>query len=181
MDDSAPSKNDAREQGLAALWESARIPVFAQLLAGIGSYHDAEDVLQEVAIAVSREFASYDPERSFVAWALGIARNKMLMHFRKKRRDRLVFDEDMLDLVASRIEAAASSAGDGRKEAIAKCVEKLDAKRREILRLRYGTQLTLEDIAERTGRSVAAMKGLLFRIRRTLAQCVQERLAVGDD
>jgi hypothetical protein len=38
---------------LAADWERARTAVFAQLLAGIGSFHDAEDVLQEVAVSVA--------------------------------------------------------------------------------------------------------------------------------
>ena len=81
---------------LTADWERARTAVFAQLLAGIGSFHDAEDVLQEVAVSVAKNYGSYDRARPFVAWALGIARNHMLMYFRRYHRNRLVFSDQLI-------------------------------------------------------------------------------------
>lgn len=180
MDQQEQLPGGAGEQGLAALWESARAPVFAQLLAGIGSFHDAEDVLQEVAISVARDFGKYDPARPFVAWALGIARNKMLMYFRKQSRDRLVFSDEMLALAGSRLQQQSLRSGDGRREAIAHCIETLDPKRREVLRLRYGGDLSLAEIADRTDRSVAAIKGMMFRVRLALSRCVEKRLSLTD-
>ncbi|MCA9235700.1 MAG: sigma-70 family RNA polymerase sigma factor [Planctomycetales bacterium] len=175
-----PPSADSDCRGLASQWEDARGPVFAQLLAGIGSFHDAEDVLQEVAISVARDFAKYDPQRPFVAWALGIARNKMLMYYRKQSRERLVFSEEMLALAGTRFEQASRRSTDGRREAISQCIESLDADRREILHLRYGADLSMAEIACRTHRSVEAIKALMFRVRQALTRCVQQRLASKD-
>ena len=65
-----PEWDDAAQERaqLAVDWERARTAVFAQLLAGIGSFHDAEDVLQEVAVSVAKNYSSYDSTRPFVAW-----------------------------------------------------------------------------------------------------------------
>ena len=35
---------------------------------------DARDILQETAVALWRQFDSYDPQRPFVNWAMGFAR-----------------------------------------------------------------------------------------------------------
>src|SRR6478752_6721672 len=106
---------------LATDWERARTAVFAQLLAGIGSFHDAEDVLQEVAISVAKNYGSYDPERPFIAWALGIARNHMLMYFRRYHRDRLVFNEQVMATIGQHLESITDDPTDNRREKLHEC------------------------------------------------------------
>jgi len=50
------------------------------------SSSDADDVLQETFLAVSRKAASFEPGSNFVAWACGIARLKVLENFRQLKR-----------------------------------------------------------------------------------------------
>src|SRR3954453_21768703 len=107
---------------LAADWESARTAVFAQLLAGIGSFHDAEDVLQEVAVSVAKNYGTYDSSRPFIAWALGITRNHMLMYFRRFHRNRLVFSDHLMATVGQHLETLAESPTDQRREALHYCI-----------------------------------------------------------
>ncbi|QDU56585.1 sigma-70 family RNA polymerase sigma factor [Aeoliella mucimassa] len=164
-------------EGLAAQWERARTAVFALLLAKIGSLHDAEDVLQEVAVCVARDYHKYDPERPFVAWALGIARNQALMYFRKKSRDRLAFGDDMIHLIQAHLEQNPAPASEYQREALHACVQALSPDRRSLLRMRYGSDSDLADIAEKQGKSVASVKGQLYRIRKILLLCVKRRLA----
>src|SRR5262245_39823942 len=114
--------DEARDRAqLAADWERARTAVFAQLLAGIGSFHDAEDVLQEVAVSVAKNYSSYDAARPFVAWALGIARNHMLMYFRRYHRSRLVFNEQLMASVGQHLESMSESSVDRRREELHHC------------------------------------------------------------
>lgn len=160
---------------LAAQWEQVRHAVFAQLLAGIGSFHDAEDVLQEVAVSIAKNYNSYDPTRPFVAWALGIARNHMLMHFRKNRRNRLVFSEEMMNIVGHHLEALTEEQADIRREALHKCLRKLDPDRRRLVDMRYSGGMTIREISARAGQSVAAVKGSLHRARKALEKCIQVR------
>lgn len=160
---------------LAADWERARTAVFAQLVAGIGSFHDAEDVLQEVAVSVAKNYGTYDPSRPFVAWALGIARNHMLMYFRKHQRDRLVFNEHLMRVIAQHLESIADEPADHRREALHRCLNQLDADRRRLIDLRYSSGLSVEEMAQRLDKSVAAVKGSLHRVRKALEKCVSIR------
>jgi RNA polymerase sigma-70 factor (ECF subfamily) len=160
---------------LAADWERARTAVFAQLVACIGSFHDAEDVLQEVAVSVAKNYGTYDPSRPFVAWALGIARNHMLMYFRKHQRDRLVFNEHLMRIIGQHLEAIAEEHGDHRREALHKCLNQLNADRRHLIDMRYSSGLSVEEMAHRLDKSIAAVKGSLHRVRRALEKCVSRR------
>jgi RNA polymerase sigma-70 factor (ECF subfamily) len=160
---------------LAGEWERARTAVFAQLLAGIGSFHDAEDVLQEVAVSVAKNYGNYDPSRPFVAWALGIARNHMLMYFRRYHRDRLVFNDELMNVIGRQIETLSRESTDLRREELHHCLNSLDDRRRRLIEMRYSSGLSIEQIAESLGKSVAAIKGSLHRVRKALEQCLRRR------
>lgn len=49
-------------------------------------FSEAEDVLQETFLTVSRTAESFEPGTNFVAWACGIARRKVLDNYRRQRR-----------------------------------------------------------------------------------------------
>ena len=149
--------------------------MFAQLLAGIGSFHDAEDVLQEVAISVAKNYGTYDPERPFIAWALGIARNHMLMYFRRYHRDRLVFNEQVVASIGHHLESLAEEPSDNRREHLHECVKQLDERRRRLVEMRYSSGLSVIQIADALGKSVTAVKGSLHRVRKVLENCVRHR------
>ena len=161
---------------MARDWERARTAVFAQLLAGIGSFHDAEDVLQEVAVSVAKNYSSYDPARPFIAWALGITRNHMLMYFRKHHRDRLVFNDQLLVTMGRHFEELHEQRSDGRREALHLCLKRLEDRQRRLIEMRYSAGLSIQEIAESLGKSIAAIKGSLHRVRRALEKCVSLRV-----
>ena len=165
------------EQGLAAQWEKARNPIFAQLLAQLGSPNDAEDVLQEVAVCVSKDYHKYDPERSFTAWALGIARNQALMFLRKQSRDRLAFGTEMMHIVETHLSESSLQEVEYRRQALQECVQKLSESRRNLLAMRYAGDLRLAEISKRSGKSITAIKGQLYRLRKILADCIEHRLS----
>ena len=178
--DSSTFSNEANERAqLAADWEHARNVVFAQLLAGIGSFHDAEDVLQEVAVSVAKNYGSYDPARPFIAWALGITRNHMLMYFRRYHRNRLVFSEQLIATIGIQLETLADSPSDQRREALHSCIRQLDERQRRLIEMRYSRGLSVNDIADSVGKSVAAVKGSLHRVRKALERCVNIRTSKG--
>jgi RNA polymerase sigma-70 factor (ECF subfamily) len=164
---------------LAADWEGARTAVFAQLLAGIGSFHDAEDVLQEVAVSVAKNYDSYDPARPFIAWALGITRNHMLMYFRRYHRNRLVFSDQLMAMIGRQLEKLAENPTDQRREALHNCINQLDERQRRLIEMRYSGGLSVNQIAESLEKSVAAVKGSLHRVRKALERCVNIRISKG--
>ena len=66
-----------------------------------------------------------------------------------------------------------------RHQALRNCVAKLPEKDREILRAHYECEQPLAEVSEVVGRSVGALKQVLFRVRRTLRGCIEHQLAEG--
>jgi RNA polymerase sigma-70 factor, ECF subfamily len=168
---------DAGRPQLAALWEQARPAVFAYLTSTVYDFHRAEDLLQEVAVAIASRFHAYDPERSFLAWAIGIARNRTLLYFREQARDRQHFSESTLRNLSNAAEQLAHDDGSFRREALQHCLQKVSGRRRRVLDLRYTGDQSIAAVAAQLGMTANAVKIMLHRVRAALEECVKRRLA----
>ena len=162
---------------LAALWEQARPAVFAYLTATVYDFHRAEDLLQEVAVAIAGKFHAYDHDRSFLAWAIGIARNRTLLYFREQARDRQHFSEATLQSLSDAAEQLSHDDGSFRREALRHCLGRIVGRRRRVLDLRYTGDESIAAIASQLDMTANAVKIMLHRVRATLEECVQRRLA----
>ncbi len=165
---------DARER-LARHWLEAEPSVQAYVFATVRGFQDAEDVLQQVALTVARRFDEYDATRPFCAWALWLAKSRIVDHYRKKGRERLVFSESLMDqlaevLVQQQPERAV------RQEVLERCLDKLPEKSRQILALRYEEGAPMERVAEAIESTAGAVRVILFRIRNLLAECINSEL-----
>jgi RNA polymerase sigma-70 factor (ECF subfamily) len=136
----------------------------------------AEDVLQDVSVILWKKLDTYDPQRSFSGWALGVARNEILHARRDTARFRIVFDEDLLDQAARRYEALEPEL-DRRRLALRHCVGKMPEHYRGIVEQRYGQALPIAEVARRLGKKTGAVHMLLSRIRQALADCASRYLA----
>ena len=88
---------------LSRLWMQAEPAVNAYVFATVQRFQDAEDVVQQVALAAARRFDEYDGTRPFVAWVLWLAKSKIIDFYRRQGRQRIVFSETLLDLTAARL------------------------------------------------------------------------------
>src|SRR5436309_247151 len=96
---SASAMNQQPEQ-FARLWTESQPVVAAFVLSVIPDFHQAEDVLQQVAVVLVREFDRFDASRPFLPWALGIARNLALQSRRDvARRSKHFLSETVLDQI----------------------------------------------------------------------------------
>jgi len=135
-----------------------------------------EDLFQEVCLVAVRKSAEFQDGTNFAAWARAIARHKVREHFRNRigvRLDEAFFDgmEQAFDEARAKVDL------DPRKEALRRCLDKLQEGSRRILALRYEEGLDPAAIASRLGRSRAAVNSLLQRIREILKECVERRAA----
>ena len=160
---------------MAELWMDAQPSVMSFILASVPRIHDAEDLLQQAAVDVATNFERYDPDRPFVAWALGIARNKLRAHFRKTNTTGLVFSESALNAIADAHAATHDTARD-QHEALSHCMELVGEKPSRLLTLRYHENLSHSEIAEAIGSSSGSVRVMLSRVRSQLADCIRTRL-----
>ena len=145
------------------------------LLSATGDFHDAEDLLQEVSVALWESFDRYDDSKPFHAWALGIARHKVLDWREKKSKRNTTLSPEILDLVGqAQIDAA--DALSERRPLLQKCIEALPEHLRKIVLLRYREGLRLDALSAQLDRSTGAVQVALVRIRRALRDCVDRNL-----
>ena len=73
----------------------------------LGDHGRAEDVLQETNLVLWRKIAEFDQARPFLPWAFGIVRFQVLAQLRDNKRDRLLLDSNLGELLSE--EAARQS------------------------------------------------------------------------
>ncbi|VTS05353.1 sigma-70 family RNA polymerase sigma factor [Tuwongella immobilis] len=155
------------------LWTLAVPTVSAFVTSLVREFQERDDVLQETAVAVLESFGRYDPAQSFVGWAIGIARNQVRLHFRRKSRERIAFDSDAVDALARAF--VDQTPHDPRLDRLAGCVEALDSRSKELCRLRYEQDLKPASIGERLGVAANAVAKALQRVRDRLRECVERK------
>ena len=133
---------------------------------------DADEVLQQTAMIIWRKFDQYDPTTNFMKWACVIARFETLSYRRKMARDRLVFREDILDLMADEGEEEIDLR-QAEHDALEACLSAMPEKQRRLLTLAYTPGVKVKELAEEAGSSADAFYMRLKRLRRKLMQCME--------
>jgi RNA polymerase sigma-70 factor (ECF subfamily) len=150
--------------------------IYAYIRAQIPIRADAEDVFQETVMALWSDFAAFQPDGSFLAWAYGFARNKVLHYQRTYARQKRLFSEEAVRQIASEAEAMAEELGSV-QDALRNCLTKLRPEDREVVQRCYGTDMTVATVATQLGRSVNTIKSVLKRCRRALYDCIRRTLS----
>lgn len=157
-------------------WTLAQPVVSAFVGSLVRDFAARDDVLQETAVAVIESFDRYDESRPFVGWALGIAQNQVRLYLRRRQRDRLVFDDDVVLLLAEAFEATAPE--EQRSLAFLRdCLQRLPERSRELCELRYFRDLKPSSIANALGMAPNSVAKALQRIRDQLRECVSSKAA----
>lgn len=141
------------------------------ILTHVRDFEVAEDLLQQSALVLWQKFEQYDPGRPFLAWALGVARLEIL-NAARRRPGRSLMESDLDGLVVGeylRLESELPL----RRQLLRLCLKHLPASMTEAVRLRYEEGSTLDEIAARLGKSLAAIKVTLHRARISLQDCVR--------
>jgi len=145
--------------------------LFAYVFSLIGNPDAANDVLQEVNIVLWRDSREFRPGSNFKAWAFRVAHFQVMAWRQRQIRDRLVFEDDMLEVLATGARES-DEMFDRRQERLTGCLEKLTPEHREMIRQRYAEGTPLQSIASVRGTTANAVMQTLFRIRQRLMSCV---------
>lgn len=142
----------------------------------VPSWQDAEDVLQNTKVRLWEQFASFRRDADFGAWAIAIANYMVKTHRKNTQRQRVCFSDKLLEKISQHLPAASSPVQDDRALALVECVMALNDASRRLLRLSCVGDRKIKDIAHELGQTASATYTGLFRIRRSLFECVQRRL-----
>ena len=143
----------------------------------LGDADSSWDVLQETNRVLLEKRSEFQTGTNFLNWALTVAQFQTMAWLRDKKRNRVIVTAEIVELMAEeavKIETEAKS----RQQALTKCIQSLSEGHQELVHLRYSKSVRLGDLADQTGRSVNALKQLFFRLRSSLATCIEQRLEV---
>ena len=178
MTDEASDTPNDRVLHVQQLFVRHQQTVLGYVLSIEPNFADAQDIVQEVVLAVSRKAQTWSAGTDFLAWACTVARYETL-HFQRTRARRTArLDEDVIELVYAD-EAVDESEWQHRVDALRRCLSRLAPRAEELVWRRYhGAQLPGE-IATAIGWTVNAVRVALTRARNALRKCMEKQLEAG--
>lgn len=159
------------QRGFAELWLDAQHAIGGFVCVHVPDQSLADDIVQEVARQATANFDQYDQGRPFIAWLIGIARQRIADAYRKQGRAHVVFSSDILDSITDAYIEMQPEVDD-RLDGLRACLEKLSERHRRVIELRYARQLSQEQIADQVGTNARAVNAMLYRVRTALRQCI---------
>lgn len=137
--------------------------------------HDADDVHQDVLIAVARSIGNFRGEASFNTWLYTVARNTAASHLRRQRDTQALADgDDEAITTAQRLSSMIAT-----RSALRDAVDTLPVHYRDPVVLRDVEQLSYEQIADRLGINLNTVKSRLSRGRAMVASGLEDSDFVG--
>lgn len=163
----------------ARLLMQHRTSLYGYIFACVRNHADAEDILQNVSMAVTESITQLQNEAGFLPWAREIARRRVLA-FRRASRRELPIDPDLVQRLAEasdRLEEQRPASA--QHVALLACLESLPPQSRRLIVLRYSGMVSgVGELSRRYGRTVQAVYAQIKRIKQALRNCVERRLAM---
>lgn len=135
----------------------------------------AKEILQRTNVVLLEKREQFEPGTNFFAWACRVAYHEVLAVRRDRSREKLVFDDQLLPLLAVESERRFEPLDD-RMQALFDCLSHLPADQQQLIKNRYTPGGSVQQLAIGLHKTPAAISSLLSRIRAKLAACVEKKM-----
>ena len=144
-------------QAFALLVEEYKSPIYNLAYRMTGDMQDAADVTQDIFIRAYTYLWRYNPKKKFFTWLYTIALNTIKNHIRKNKKYKNLRSQD------SEESKLLASQNLSETQDINIYLSHLDAETRALIIMRYVQELSFEEIAKITGKSISAVKMRTYR------------------
>ena len=131
---------------------------------------DALEITQDTFVRAFQGIQRFDTDRNFAAWLFTIARRRCIDHFRSQPP---LADAAMPELTDGEDPAAVMARKEDGQGVWALARKELSATQFEVLWLKYGEEMSVEQIAQVMRKTKTHVKVLLFRARASLGEKMQ--------
>lgn len=141
---------------------------------------DVDEVAQKSFIAAFVRLHEFELGTNFSAWLFTIARFQLKTETSRLRRIADYRSRYTPELLARELDRRSSEQPEAvatRLEYLKQCVESLEEHLSQYLSWRYRDEISLEEMAQRSSRSVGAVKKQLWSLRQKLKECIELRAA----
>ena len=162
----------AAQQRFLSLFLRSEREVFRYVAALVPNVADAEDIVQQTALALWEKFDAYDSSQPFTPWACRFALNKTKQWLERRQRWQALLEGGLAEELTQRREELRPEI-ETRLKHLEGCLSKLPEEQRSIVEGYYYRRDGVEKLAEQSDRSVAATYKTLQRIREALQLCME--------
>lgn len=145
----------------------------------LGNYAAADDAVHDAMLVVVNKFDQFEEGTSMLTWCRAIVRIEVLRVRQRQRRDRSLAErllDDAVDAAFAEFQTERRQHGTGWQEVLHACLNKLSERGRGVLRARFVDEMSYEQIGQRLGMTLEAVRKSLFRHKRQVRSCVESRL-----
>jgi RNA polymerase sigma-70 factor (ECF subfamily) len=147
-------------QAFAMLVDEYKTPVYNLAYRMTSSAEDAEDLTQEIFIRAYQYLWRYDRRRKFFTWLYTLALNLIKNHIRKNKKENL--SKELRDSAHADNKLLPEEKMIEDQEMIT-CLSKLEDELRAMIIMKFQQELSFEEIAAITGKSLSAVKMTIYR------------------
>lgn len=174
------SDADAQRDRLLKEAFEYRLELVAYARSLLGSYAAAEDAVQEAMLVVVRKLDHFEEGTSMLAWCRAIVRLEVLRAKQQRQRERTLAERLLDDAIDAAFEeflpSRRSDDVETWKEALERCLQRVPDNARRVLKARFVEELGYEQIGERVGMTLEAVRKSLFRSKKQVRACVETTL-----
>ena len=161
----------AQQQFLSLFLRSER-EVFRYVASLVPNVADAEDIVQQTALALWEKFDAYDPTQPFTPWACRFALNKTRQWLERRQRWQALLEGGLAEELAQRREELRPEL-EAQFRHLEGCLGKLPEEQRSLVEGYYYHREGIEKLATNSSRTVAATYKTLQRVRLALQVCIE--------
>ncbi|HXJ40703.1 MAG TPA: sigma-70 family RNA polymerase sigma factor [Bryobacteraceae bacterium] len=168
------------EAAFREIVEHYQSKVFSIIHGIVRQRNDVEDIAQQVFTKVYFSIGNFDFRSSLITWIYKITVNECFDYLRKKKVRKLVYESDLSEDEARRVENSEPSVRQvgadvnlARRDYIFKLLTKVSDEERNLLMLKEVEGHSVEELAEMTGMNENTIKVKLFRARQKLVKAAQ--------
>lgn len=159
-------------EAFGRLYEANVERVYRYLLARLPEPADAEDVTAEVFVRAMNALPSYRARGvPFIAWLFRIAHNEAVNYLKKRERRR---EAPLPELLPDPDDTAEEAVKRVRFDEVSRAMEHLTDLQRQVISLRFASQLSIAETAKVMQRSEEAVKFLQFSALRALRRVLEK-------
>lgn len=168
---------DSQRESFTRVFAQNHSWLYAYLVTLLGNIDDAEEVFQEVCVALWSDYEVFDTSTDFRRWASVVARNRVLRFRSQQHKHARRLSDVVVELLAEEAVDRAELLEE-RRAALQGCLGRLAESDRKLVAYCYGdASRSFRYAAEQLGKSPNTVYKALQRVRRALRECVDRKVA----
>jgi len=163
---------------LESMYDQYHKNVYNYIAFRINNHHDAEELANDVFVKAIKGWESYDHTFPMEGWLIGIAKNVVTDYLRKTMRRKFLAFDSILELVSADRQPEEVVVINEESKKLMAAMVKLRDKERQILSMKFATELKHSEIAVILKISESHVGVTVYRAMNKLKKFMEEENAI---